>query len=106
MYWTKRSYQQFYFILQLIPSHLDVINEVPLPPGLKSYLGGAYGWLLSSVTEPAKPPQDEKEENNPPGTETDLDASKYFKKEIFDSDLNICDKIIVHLCARYQENTY
>ena len=53
------------------------MSEVSLPPGLKQYLSGAYGWLLSSVTEPVKPPQDEKEENNPPGTEAELDAGKY-----------------------------
>ena len=53
---------------------MDVMKEIPLPPGLKTYLSGAYGWLLSSVTEPAKPPQDEKEENNPQVTEADLDT--------------------------------
>ena len=53
---------------------MDVMKEIPLPPGLKTYLSGAYGWLLSSVTEPAKPPQDEKEENNPQATEADLDT--------------------------------
>ena len=65
----------------MIPSHLDVVREVPIPPGLKIYLNGAYGWLLSPVTEPAKPPQDEKEENNPPGTEAELEAGRLFVKE-------------------------
>ena len=68
---------------------MDVMKEIPIPPGLKTYLSGAYGWLLSSVTEPAKPPQDEKEENNPQATEADLDTGMNKKKKMDGDSRNL-----------------
>ncbi len=37
---------------ELVPSPLDVLEVIPMPPGLKEYLSYRFGWLLSQTTRP------------------------------------------------------
>ncbi len=60
--WTTKCVTS---VFQFVPSHLDVMKVVTVPPGIRDYLTYKFGWLLSSTTEPAIPPREERAQNNP-----------------------------------------